>query len=73
MATDSSADRAAIIDLIYRYCRLVDRLDHALGYGAWRDDGTADYGTPMFIRAADMASSISSSTGTPRRGASGAR
>jgi hypothetical protein len=41
---DSLADRHAITDLIYRYCRAVDRLDHALGYSVWHADGTADYG-----------------------------
>jgi hypothetical protein len=38
------ADRQAIADLIYRYCRAVDRLDHELGYSIWHADGTADYG-----------------------------
>jgi len=37
-------DREAIRDQIYRYCRAVDRIDHALGYSIWHDDGTADYG-----------------------------
>ena len=41
---DSLADRHAITDLIYRYCRAVDRLDHALGYSVWHAAGTADYG-----------------------------
>ena len=37
-------DRAAITDLIYRYCRAMDRVDHDLGYSVWHPDGTADYG-----------------------------
>ena len=37
-------DREAITDLIYRYCRAMDRIDHALGYSIWHEDGTADYG-----------------------------
>ncbi len=38
------ADRQAITDQIYRYCRAMDRIDHALGYSIWHEDGTADYG-----------------------------
>jgi hypothetical protein len=37
-------DRHAIIDLIHRYCRAVDRLDVPLGHSIWHDDGIADYG-----------------------------
>jgi hypothetical protein len=40
----SLADRQSITDLIYRYCRSVDRIDHELGYSIWHDDGIADYG-----------------------------
>ena len=38
------ADRQAITDQIYRYCRAMDRIDHELGYAIWHEDGTADYG-----------------------------
>ena len=38
------ADRQAISDQIYRYCRAMDRIDHQLGYSIWHGDGTADYG-----------------------------
>lgn len=38
------ADRQAITELIYRYCRAVDRIDRELGYSVWHDDGLADYG-----------------------------
>jgi hypothetical protein len=38
------ADRAAITQLIYRYCRSVDRLDIPLGHSIWHEDGVADYG-----------------------------
>ena len=38
------ADRQAITDQIYRYCRAMDRIDHELGYSIWHEDGTADYG-----------------------------
>ena len=38
------ADRQAITDRIYRYCRAVDRLDIALGHSIWHEDAVADYG-----------------------------
>ena len=41
-------DREAITDQIYRYCRAMDRMDHALGYSIWHDDGLADYGADVF-------------------------
>ncbi len=37
-------DRLAITDLIYCYCRSVDRLDHQLGYSIWNPGSIADYG-----------------------------
>jgi SnoaL-like domain len=37
------ADRQAITDLIYRYCRAMDRIDVELGYSIWHADGTAHY------------------------------
>lgn len=42
------ADRQAITDQIYRYCRAMDRIDHELGYAVWHEDGTADYGEAVF-------------------------
>jgi hypothetical protein len=42
------ADRQAIADLIYRYCRAVDRLDVPLGHSIWHEDGTADYGEDYY-------------------------
>ena len=42
------ADREAITDQIYRYCRAMDRIDHELGYSVWHEDGTADYGPDIF-------------------------
>jgi hypothetical protein len=36
-------DRQAITDLIYRYCRAVDRIDVELGYSVWHEDGLAEY------------------------------
>jgi hypothetical protein len=43
-ALQEVADRQAITDLIYRYCRSMDRIDPELGYTIWHADGTADYG-----------------------------
>jgi ketosteroid isomerase-like protein len=42
------ADRQAITDVIYRYCRAMDRIDHALGYSVFHDDATVDYGAEVF-------------------------
>lgn len=42
------ADRQAITDLIYRYCRAMDRIDAELGYTVWHEDGVADYGEEVF-------------------------
>ncbi len=41
-------DRQAITDLIYRYCRSVDRLDVPLGHSIWHDDAIADYGASVY-------------------------
>jgi SnoaL-like domain len=42
------ADRQAITDLIYRYCRSVDRLDVLLGRSIWHEDAIADYGEAVY-------------------------
>jgi len=42
------ADRQAITDLIYRYCRSMDRIDAELGYSVWHEDGIADYGEGIY-------------------------
>jgi hypothetical protein len=47
-ATRALADRQAITDQLYRYCRAMDRMDHALGHSIWHEDGTADYGETVF-------------------------
>lgn len=39
-----TADRLAIMDKIYRYCRSVDRLDVACGHAVFHEDATADFG-----------------------------
>lgn len=38
------ADRLAIADKIYRYCRSVDRLDIPVGHSVFHPDSTADFG-----------------------------
>jgi SnoaL-like domain len=42
------ADREAITELIYRYCRSVDRLDIPLGHSIWHEDAIADYGADYY-------------------------
>jgi hypothetical protein len=42
------SDHHAITDLIYRYCRSVDRLDVPLGRSIWHEDGMADYGASVY-------------------------
>ena len=37
-------DKQAITEALYRYCRSVDRLDHALGHSVFHEDSHADYG-----------------------------
>jgi hypothetical protein len=38
------SDRQQITELIYRYCRAVDRLDPELGASIWHEDGIIDLG-----------------------------
>ncbi len=45
---EAAADKLEIMDLIYRYCRSMDRMDHEQGYAIWHEDGTADYGPGVF-------------------------
>jgi hypothetical protein len=52
MASESEiqalVDKQAIRDLIYTYCRAVDRLDVPLGHSIWHEDGYADYGASYY-------------------------
>ena len=41
---DETADRLAITDKIYRYCRSVDRLDVTVGHSVFHEDSHADFG-----------------------------
>jgi hypothetical protein len=43
------ADKQAIRDLVYTYCRAVDRIDVPLGHSIWHDDGVADYGAGYYV------------------------
>jgi hypothetical protein len=45
---EAAADKQDIRDLIYTYCRAVDRLDIPLGESIWHDDGYADYGAHYY-------------------------
>lgn len=42
------ADRYAIAEAIYRYCRSVDRLDVPLGHSVFHEDAYADYGADVY-------------------------
>jgi hypothetical protein len=46
-ALDELLAKQAITEVIYGYCRGLDRMDRELARSTWHDDGTADYG-PMF-------------------------
>jgi len=54
-ALQDLADRQAISDLIYRYCRSVDRIDIPLGHSIWHEDGIADYGEAVWTSASPSA------------------
>ncbi|MET1756108.1 nuclear transport factor 2 family protein [Novosphingobium sp. RD2P27] len=42
------ADKQAITEQLYRYCRSVDRLDVPLGHSVFHEDATADYGPSSY-------------------------
>lgn len=37
-------DKLSITEVLYRYCRGIDRMDRELVLSCWHTDGTADYG-----------------------------
>jgi hypothetical protein len=41
-------DKQAITEVIYNYCRGLDRMDRELASTVWHGGGTADYGAYMF-------------------------
>jgi len=46
--TQALADKQAITDAIYRYCRALDRLDQALCATVFHEDATVDYGAAIY-------------------------
>jgi hypothetical protein len=46
------ADRAAITDVLHRYCRGIDRMDRALVLSCWHEGGTDEH-TPLFSGTAE--------------------
>jgi hypothetical protein len=42
------SDKEAIRDLVYTYCRAVDRLDIPLGHSVFHDDAQVDYGAEYY-------------------------
>ena len=40
--------KQAITEVIYGYCRALDRMDKPAAYAVWHPDGTADYGEDIF-------------------------
>src|SRR5262245_60411547 len=45
---DELVAKQAIAEVIYPYCRALDRMDWELARTVWHADGTADYGANMF-------------------------
>ena len=46
--TEDLVVKQAITEVIYRYCRALDRMDRPLADTIWHPGGTADYGPAMF-------------------------
>lgn len=40
--------KQAITEVIYGYCRVLDRMDKDAAYAVWHSDGTADYGEDIY-------------------------
>ena len=47
-AVDELVAKHAITEVIYTYCRALDRMDWDLALTVWHADGTADYGANMY-------------------------
>jgi SnoaL-like domain len=43
-SVDVLAAKQAITEVLYHYCRGLDRMDRAMALSVWHPDGTADYG-----------------------------
>ena len=46
---DTFMAKQAITEVIYRYCRALDRMDKDAAYAVWHADGTANYGEDIFL------------------------
>ena len=46
---ETLAAKQAITEVIYRYCRGLDRMDRTLALSVWHPGGTADYGEEMYV------------------------
>lgn len=44
-AVEQLLAKDAIREVVYRYCRAMDRMDRSLALSCWHPGGTADYGT----------------------------
>ena len=47
-ALETLLAKQAISEVIYGYCRALDRMDKDAAYKTWHPDGTADYGEDIF-------------------------
>ncbi|WP_419924695.1 nuclear transport factor 2 family protein [Candidatus Poriferisocius sp.] len=47
-ALEALVAKQAITEVIYGYCRALDRMDKDAAYEVWHADGTADYGEDIF-------------------------
>jgi len=47
------SDKQAITEVIYRYCRGLDRMDADMGRAVWHPGATADYGADTFRGTGD--------------------
>ena len=52
-ALQELSDKQAITEVIYRYCRGLDRMDAEMVRAVWHPGGTADYGADMFRGTGD--------------------
>ncbi|MDE0115479.1 MAG: nuclear transport factor 2 family protein [bacterium] len=47
-ALEALAAKQSITEVIYGYCRALDRMDKEAAYAVWHPDGTANYGEGIF-------------------------
>ena len=56
--TDDAEAKLAITEVLYRYCRALDRMDRDLADTIWHPGGTADYGPTFQGPAAGLLDAI---------------